>query len=138
MLRAPGRGEKGESDLFITDWYGDYPDAENFNYPLFYSGTRARRESAFLADSTLDAMILRARSTTDEAEKVGWIGKLISASSTWRRGSSAGFRWISGRNVPSLPAGGSRRSSTASGGIRCGESMGIEDFRLQIGCARQI
>ncbi len=28
---------KGEADLFLTDWYADYPDPENFTYPLFYS-----------------------------------------------------------------------------------------------------
>ena len=24
---------KGEADLFLTDWYADYPDPESFNYP---------------------------------------------------------------------------------------------------------
>ena len=27
----------GEADLFLTDWWADYPDPENFNYPLFHS-----------------------------------------------------------------------------------------------------
>lgn len=61
---------KGEADLFLTEWYADYPDPENFNYPLFYSGNRgAGANYAFLADSALDRLILRARSTTDPAEK---------------------------------------------------------------------
>lgn len=60
----------GEADLFLTDWYADYPDPENFNYPLFHSRNKGPGGNyAFLSDSTLDAMILRARSTTDEAEK---------------------------------------------------------------------
>ncbi|HEU5153216.1 MAG TPA: ABC transporter substrate-binding protein [Gemmatimonadales bacterium] len=68
---ARAAARKGETDLFITDWYGDYPDAENFNYPLFYSGNKGSGGNlAFLADSAVDAMILRARSTTDDAEKV--------------------------------------------------------------------
>jgi ABC-type transport system substrate-binding protein len=72
---ARAAARKGESDLFITDWYGDYPDGENFNYPLFYSGNKGPGGNlAFLADSTLDAMILRARSTTDVARRFGWIG----------------------------------------------------------------
>ena len=62
---------KGETDLFITDWYGDYPDGENFNFPLFHSSNRGPGGNlAFLADSGLDGMILRARSTTDAAEKI--------------------------------------------------------------------
>jgi peptide/nickel transport system substrate-binding protein len=67
---ARAAARKGETDLFLTDWYGDYPDAENFNYPLFYSGNRGPGGNlAFLADSGLDSLILRARATTDLAEK---------------------------------------------------------------------
>ena len=28
---------KGKTDLFVKDWYADYPDAENFLYPLLLS-----------------------------------------------------------------------------------------------------
>jgi ABC-type transport system substrate-binding protein len=60
----------GEADLFLTDWYADYPDPENFNYPLFHSRNKGPGGNyAFLADSGLDSMISRARTTTDEAEK---------------------------------------------------------------------
>src|SRR3989441_11257320 len=30
---------KGAADMVILDWWGDYPDADNFLYPLFYSGS---------------------------------------------------------------------------------------------------
>jgi ABC-type transport system substrate-binding protein len=67
---ARAASRKGETDLFFTDWYGDYPDAENFNYPLFYSGNRGPGGNlAFLADTSLDSLILRARSTVDTVEK---------------------------------------------------------------------
>ena len=60
----------GEADLFLTDWWADYPDPENFNYPLFHSRNKGPGGNyAFLADPSLDSMILRARATTDEAEK---------------------------------------------------------------------
>jgi ABC-type transport system substrate-binding protein len=60
----------GEADLFLTDWWADYPDPEDFNYPLFHSRNRGTGGNyAFLADSGLDAMIVRARSTPDQAEK---------------------------------------------------------------------
>jgi ABC-type transport system substrate-binding protein len=62
---------KGEADLFLTDWWADYPDPENFNYPLFHSRNKGPGGNyAFLDDARLDAMIVRARATTDEAEKV--------------------------------------------------------------------
>jgi ABC-type transport system substrate-binding protein len=61
----------GETDLFLTDWWCDYPDPENFNYPLFHSRNKGTGGNyAFLADSALDAMILRARATPNEAEKI--------------------------------------------------------------------
>ncbi len=61
----------GEADLFLTDWWADYPDPEDFNYPLFHSRNQGPGGNyAFLADSALDAMILRARATPNPAEKV--------------------------------------------------------------------
>jgi ABC-type transport system substrate-binding protein len=61
----------GDADLFLTDWWCDYPDPENFNYPLFHSRNKGPGGNyAFLADSALDTMILRARATQDSAEKL--------------------------------------------------------------------
>jgi ABC-type transport system substrate-binding protein len=61
----------GEADLFLTDWWADYPDPENFNYPLFHSRNKGPGGNyAFLSDSGLDSMIVRARATPHEAEKV--------------------------------------------------------------------
>lgn len=60
----------GETDLYLGDWYADYPDAENFTYPLFHSKSRGPGGNyAFLNDATLDSMIVRLRTTTDEREK---------------------------------------------------------------------
>lgn len=68
---ARAAARKGETDLFLTDWYGDYPDAENFNYPMFHSRNfGAGGNLAFLSDSALDALIETARVTPDTAEKV--------------------------------------------------------------------
>lgn len=68
---ARAAARNGEADLFLTDWYGDYPDPENFTYPLFHSRNAGPGGNlAFLADPALDELILRARSTSDEAEKV--------------------------------------------------------------------
>jgi peptide/nickel transport system substrate-binding protein/oligopeptide transport system substrate-binding protein len=60
----------GEADLYLGDWYADYPDPENFTYPLFHSANHGTGGNyAFLSDSALDAMIVRARATPDVAEK---------------------------------------------------------------------
>ena len=60
----------GGADLYLGDWYADYPDPENFSYPLFDSSNKGVGGNyAFLSDSTLDAMIQRARSTPDTIEK---------------------------------------------------------------------
>jgi len=67
---ARAAARNGEADLFLTDWYADYPDPENFNYPLFYSGSKgAGGNYAFFSDPVIDSMILRARSTLDQGEK---------------------------------------------------------------------
>jgi ABC-type transport system substrate-binding protein len=67
---ARSAARNGETDLFLTDWYADYPDPENFNYPLFYSGSKGSGGNyAFFSDRLLDTMILRARATLDQGEK---------------------------------------------------------------------
>lgn len=67
---ARAAARNGEADLFLTDWYGDYPDPENFTYPLFHSRNAGPGGNlAFLRDPGLDSLIRRARSTPDTAEK---------------------------------------------------------------------
>lgn len=60
----------GGADLYLGDWYADYPDPENFTYPLFHSSNKGTGGNyAFLADAALDSMIVRARATPDTVEK---------------------------------------------------------------------
>ena len=61
---------KGETDMVVLDWWADYPDADNFLYPLFYSGSFGPGGNyAFYADAEVDSLILRARRTTDDAAR---------------------------------------------------------------------
>ena len=61
---------KGEADMVVLDWWADYPDADNFLYPLFYSGSFGPGGNyAFYADPITDSLILRARRTTDDAAR---------------------------------------------------------------------
>ncbi len=59
---------QGDFDLFYLSWWADYPDAENFLYPTFYSsnwgpeGNRAR-----FRDVRVDELLRRARETVDPA-----------------------------------------------------------------------
>lgn len=60
----------GEADLFLTDWYADYPDAEGFLFPLFHSSNRGTGGNrAFLSDPELDRIIAAMRASTDTAEQ---------------------------------------------------------------------
>lgn len=67
---ARAASTKGEADLFLTDWYADYPDPESFNYSTFHSRNRGGGGNrAFLSDPLIDSLIMVARRTTDDAEK---------------------------------------------------------------------
>jgi peptide/nickel transport system substrate-binding protein/oligopeptide transport system substrate-binding protein len=67
---ARAASSKGEADLFLTDWYADYPDPESFNYPTFYSGNAGSGGNrAFYSDPVTDRMILLARRTPNAALK---------------------------------------------------------------------
>ncbi len=61
---------KGETDMYLGDWYADYPDPENFTYPLFNSRNFGPGGNyAFLKDRLVDSMTVRLRTTLDEQEK---------------------------------------------------------------------
>ncbi|MEO8088698.1 MAG: ABC transporter substrate-binding protein, partial [Gemmatimonadales bacterium] len=67
----------GEADLFLTDWWADYPDPENFNFPLFHSANAGSGGNyAFLALPALDSMLVEARSTTDSLGKVALLQRI--------------------------------------------------------------
>ncbi|MEO5356774.1 MAG: ABC transporter substrate-binding protein [Nitrospirae bacterium YQR-1] len=61
---------KGETDLFWLGWWADYPDGENFLYPLFHSsnfgpgGNRTR-----FTDKNTDRLIEEAQRTVDNKKR---------------------------------------------------------------------
>jgi ABC-type transport system substrate-binding protein len=60
----------GETDLYLGDWYADYPDPENFTYPLFNSANKGPGGNyAFLDDPLVDSLTTALRTTLDEGEK---------------------------------------------------------------------
>jgi peptide/nickel transport system substrate-binding protein/oligopeptide transport system substrate-binding protein len=60
----------GEPDAFWLSWWADYPDPENFLFPLFYSGSvgPAGNRTRCL-DPDLDRLIEKAQHTMDERER---------------------------------------------------------------------
>ncbi len=47
---------EGKPDLYYLDWYADYPDGENFLYPLFHSKESMTKRNRF-SDPDVDAII---------------------------------------------------------------------------------
>ena len=66
--RAAAR--KGETDMILKDWYADYPDAENFLYPLLYSGNKGSGGNvSFYSNARFDSTVLAARRELDDANR---------------------------------------------------------------------
>ncbi|UCH83961.1 MAG: ABC transporter substrate-binding protein [Candidatus Latescibacterota bacterium] len=57
---------QGRVDAFFLDWYADYPDAENFLYPLFHSANvGGGGNRAFFHDTRVDSLIETAQRTLE-------------------------------------------------------------------------
>jgi ABC-type transport system substrate-binding protein len=62
---------KGRADLFIKDWYADYPDAENFLYPLLHSANKGVGGNvSYYSNPQFDSLVTLARREPDEAKRV--------------------------------------------------------------------
>ncbi|MDQ3519879.1 MAG: ABC transporter substrate-binding protein [Gemmatimonadota bacterium] len=67
-MRAAAR--KGEADLVLKDWYADYPDAENFLYPLLHSDNHPGGANvSFYSNSSFDTVVEGARKESDDARR---------------------------------------------------------------------
>jgi peptide/nickel transport system substrate-binding protein/oligopeptide transport system substrate-binding protein len=62
---------KGQTDLFAKDWYADYPDAENFLYPLLHSANKGVGGNvSYFQNAQFDSLVSRARRETDEPKRI--------------------------------------------------------------------
>ena len=60
----------GQTDMIMKDWYADYPDAENFLYPLLHSAnTGVGGNVSFFRNARFDDLVSRARREPDEAKR---------------------------------------------------------------------
>lgn len=61
---------KGETDMILKDWYADYPDAENFLYPLLHGVNRGVGGNvSFYENATFDSTVTRARKTLADSTR---------------------------------------------------------------------
>lgn len=61
---------KGDTDMAVLDWWADYPDADNFLYPLFSSTSFGPGGNySFYSDPVSDSLILQARRTIDQGAR---------------------------------------------------------------------
>jgi peptide/nickel transport system substrate-binding protein/oligopeptide transport system substrate-binding protein len=66
--RAAAR--KGETDMILKDWYADYPDAENFLFPLLHSSSKGLGGNvSFFANAEFDRAVDAGRRELDEAKR---------------------------------------------------------------------
>lgn len=66
--RAAARA--GNADMAVLDWWADYPDGDDFLFPLFSSTSfGAGGNYAFYSDPVTDSMLLAARRTQDDAAR---------------------------------------------------------------------
>lgn len=62
---------KGRTDLFVKNWYADYPDAENFLYPLLHSDNKGVGGNvSYFANAQFDSIVSAARREPDETKRV--------------------------------------------------------------------
>ena len=61
----------GKTDIALKDWYADYPDAENFLYPLLQTANRGVGGNvSFFSDSAFDSVVSAARREPDDAKRI--------------------------------------------------------------------
>lgn len=66
--RAAAR--KGETDMILKDWYADYPDAEDFLYPLLHTANRGSGGNvSFYSNAAFDSVVSAARREADETKR---------------------------------------------------------------------
>jgi oligopeptide transport system substrate-binding protein len=61
---------KGQTDLILKDWYADYPDAENFLYPLLHGANKGVGGNvSFYANAEFDRLVSASRREQDAGRR---------------------------------------------------------------------
>lgn len=68
---------KGKFDMAYFTWHADYPEPENFLYPLFYSGNAgAGGNRTFYSNRHVDSMLIEAGRTIDDKKRFALYQKI--------------------------------------------------------------
>ncbi|MDQ2929765.1 MAG: ABC transporter substrate-binding protein [Gemmatimonadota bacterium] len=60
----------GQADMIVKDWYADYPDAENFLYPLLHGANRGVGGNvSFYENPAFDKIVSQSRTEQDSAKR---------------------------------------------------------------------
>jgi peptide/nickel transport system substrate-binding protein/oligopeptide transport system substrate-binding protein len=60
----------GKTDMALKDWYADYPDAENFLYPLLHTANRGVGGNvSFFSNATFDSVVSKARREPNDQQR---------------------------------------------------------------------
>jgi oligopeptide transport system substrate-binding protein len=61
---------RGEADMFYLSWWADYPDPENFLFPLFHSSNHGPAGNRTIyTNRTVDSLIEKGQQTMDEKKR---------------------------------------------------------------------
>jgi len=67
----------GNADMAILDWWADYPDGDNFLYPLFHSASAGPGGNySFYSDPVTDSLIMSARRTLDDTARAALYARI--------------------------------------------------------------
>ena len=75
----------GKPNLYFLDWFADYPDGENFLYPLFHSKESMIKRNRF-SDSNIDAVIEKVQQMPDNSERqrlIAAANKMVADAAPW-------------------------------------------------------
>jgi peptide/nickel transport system substrate-binding protein/oligopeptide transport system substrate-binding protein len=102
---------KGQTDLVLKDWFADYPDAENFLYPLLHSANKGVGGNvSFYSNPEFDRLVSQARREQNDAQRIALYRQADSLSFAdapmlylfFYNDLNAVQPWIKGYQVPSI------------------------------------
>jgi peptide/nickel transport system substrate-binding protein/oligopeptide transport system substrate-binding protein len=97
---------KGEAPAFYMSWFGDYPDGENFLYPLFHSGNwGSGGNRARYKNEKVDAMLASALRIQDEkkrAEAYSLVNQIVVEEAPWLYLWHSNESYLLGKNVAAI------------------------------------
>ena len=76
---------EGKPDLYYLDWFADYPDGENFLYPLFHSKESMTKRNRF-SDPEIDIIIEKIQQLTNSVERqqlIATANRMVADAAPW-------------------------------------------------------